>query len=132
MGGRDEGPIRVLIVDDSDDIRLLASIVLESSRAFELWGEAANGAEAVALVTKEAPDAIVLDIMMPVMDGMTALPLLRDLCPDTPILIMAAAASPQLRSEALALGAAAVLDKAAGLRQLPVAILAAVQHRIPA
>lgn len=114
----DDRPVRVLLVDDSEDIRFLLRILLEVGHDFEVWGEAVNGEEALKLVVADCPDAIVLDAMMPVMDGLTALPLLRQLCPATPVVIITAAATPEIRQEALALGACAVIDKCAATDQL--------------
>lgn len=119
------GPIRVLLVDDSEDIRLLFRLHLEFDPCFEVWGEAANGEEAIALVATTSPDVIVLDIMMPVMDGLTALPLLRELRPTIPVIIMTSAATPEARHLALGRGACAVIDKCAAIDQLKRALLAA-------
>lgn len=105
------GAIRVLLVDDSEDIRLLCRLVLESDPAFVVCGEAANGEEAIALVATGCSDAIILDIEMPVMDGLTALPLLRETDPALPVIVLTAAAEPKVRQEALNRGAYAVLDK---------------------
>ena len=117
------GRLRVLLVDDSADTRLLLRIVLGLNPAFEVWGEASNGEEAIALVTTSAPDAIVLDVMMPVMDGLTALPLLRALCPATPVIIMASTVTTEVRYEAFTRGAHTVLDKVAVFAQLPKVLL---------
>lgn len=110
------GPIRVLLVDGSEDVRLLFRIVLESDPSFVVWGEAANGEEAIALVTAGCPDAIVLDIMMPIMDGVTAFPFLRELCPAIPVIFVTA--TPEVRHHPVGLGAYAVLNKATALQQL--------------
>lgn len=111
-------PIRVLLVDDSEDIRLLFRLILEIDPDLEVCGEAVNGEEAIKVVAATNPDVVVLDVMMPVMDGLTALPLLRKLCPTTPVIVMTAADTPGLRLEALARGACAVIDKSAASDQL--------------
>ncbi|MGQ0432713.1 MAG: response regulator [Microthrixaceae bacterium] len=125
------GPVRVLLVDDSEDMRLLCRIVLDKDPAFEVWGEAINGEEAIAAIADEAPDVIVLDVMMPVMDGLTALPVLRERCPWVPVVLLTASASDETRAHALELGAWAVLDKQIGLDEMTAALLAAyasVEH----
>lgn len=104
-------PIQVLLVDDSDDMRLLSRMVLESDSSFEVWGEAANGQEALDLLAIGAPDVVVLDLVMPVMDGLTALPLLRSLRPGVPVVVMSATVSPAMSEEILHLGAQHVLTK---------------------
>lgn len=119
------GPVRVLLVDDSEDMRLLCRIVLDKDPAFEVWGEATNGEEALAAVADGTPDVIVLDVMMPVMDGLTALPVLRERCPWVPIVLMTASASDETRAHALELGAWAVLDKQIGLDELTASLLTA-------
>lgn len=125
MAGRATGvdvigdrPMRVLLVDDSEDMRLLFRLALGSDPSFKVCGEATNGVEAIALVATACPDAIVLDITMPVMDGLTALPFLRDLCPTVPVIIVTAGATHRTRLDAFERGAYAVLDLGAAIDQL--------------
>lgn len=115
---------RVLLVDDSEDMRLLCRIVLESDAAFEISGEAANGAEAIDAAALDRPDVIVLDIEMPVMDGFAALPRLLDLHPDVPVVMLSAGATPQRREEALRLGAHALIGKDPAMVELQSALRA--------
>ncbi len=117
------GPMRVLLVDDSEDVRLLFRIVLQSDPRFVLCGEAANGEEAIVTAASSHPDAIILDIMMPVMDGVTAFPFLKALCPATPIIFITA--TPDVRNSAAGLGAYAVLNKSTALEQLKPMLLEA-------
>jgi len=111
-------PIRTLLVDDSDDIRLLLRLMLESDQGFEVCGEAADGEAAVELAAVLSPDAIVLDLRMPVMDGLTALPLLRGICPEAAVVVLTAAPAPGVAQVALGLGACAVLVKQDGAGKL--------------
>ena len=108
----------MLLVDDTDDIRLLYRIALESHLEFEVFGEASNGQEAIDALATGCPDAIVLDVMMPVMDGLTALPLLAERCPRTRITVVTAGLTPELRDEALAKGATNVVDKQVSLNDI--------------
>src|SRR5690625_848215 len=64
--------IRIVLVDDQPLIRHGFSAILESEPGFVIVGEAANGAEAVELVTELAPDVVCMDVQMPVMDGIAA------------------------------------------------------------
>lgn len=114
----------VLLVDDTEDIRLLYRIALESHVEFEIFGEAGNGQEALDALLDGCPDAILLDVMMPVMDGLTALPLLAERCPGARITVVTAGLTPELRSEALASGAINVVDKQVSLDDMK-ALLAA-------
>ncbi|MGH2705526.1 MAG: response regulator transcription factor [Actinomycetota bacterium] len=85
-----ERPIRVLIVDDAEEIRLLLRTSLELDGRFEVVGEACDGAEAISLAGAEQPDAVVLDYAMPRVDGLTAIPHIRRCSPRTRILMLSA------------------------------------------
>jgi len=71
-----EQPVRVLICDDSAVIRGLLGRLLDADPAIAVVGTAANGRDALGLQARERPDVVVLDIEMPVMDGLAALPAL--------------------------------------------------------
>jgi CheY-like chemotaxis protein len=82
---------RVLVIDDDDDIRMLVRLSLQRVGGMEVI-EAANGRAGVELARAERPDAILLDVMMPEMDGPTTVRELRDL-PETsaiPIVLLTA------------------------------------------
>ena len=117
-------PVKVLIVDDTDDVRLLLRVALRGDPRFEVAGEAANGQEAVDLVAAECPDAVLLDVMMPVMDGLTALPLLLERCPELHVVVVSAA-SESVHEQALGLGAAKVLSKTTPVEAIKEAVAAA-------
>jgi len=118
-------PARVLLVDDTEDIRLLFRIALEADPRFEVWGEAANGQEALDVLADGCPDVIVLDLMMPVMDGLTALPLLLRRCPEARVVMVTATATVETREAALRLGACAVLEKRCSIDELKQSLAAA-------
>lgn len=69
--------IRTLIVDDEPDIRQLLLTILSMTSDFETVGTAANGREAIELAAELQPDLILLDVRMPTLDGIAALPHLR-------------------------------------------------------
>ena len=73
-------PVRAVVIDDTSDIRDLMSMVLTRS-GMEVVGEAGDGRAGVDVVRAERPDVVLLDLAMPVMDGMEALPLIRELVP---------------------------------------------------
>lgn len=86
---------RVLIVDDEDDIREVAQLSLEMTRGWTVLA-ASSGAEALERAEKERPDAILLDVMMPEMDGPTVVRRLRegrDTC-DIPVVLLTAKIQP--------------------------------------
>ncbi|BEP12580.1 hypothetical protein acdb102_08910 [Acidothermaceae bacterium B102] len=108
-------PIRVLLVDDAADIRVLLKLVLEFDDEFVVVAEAANGEEAIRLSAEHQPDLVVLDIAMPVMDGMDALQQLRLVAPQTKVVMYSAYDSGWLAERARGFGAAAYIDKTAGV-----------------
>jgi len=65
--------IRVLLVDDAEDMRVLIRMVLEVDGRFQVVGDAADGLEALQLLDTESPDVVVLDMAMPNMDGLEVL-----------------------------------------------------------
>ena len=90
MGARTTGKVRVLLVDDLSDIRLVMRLLLEADGRAEVVGEAADGSEAVRLASELNPDAVVLDLRMPGMDGVSALPLIRAASPGTVVVALSA------------------------------------------
>jgi CheY-like chemotaxis protein len=103
--------VRVLIVDDTREIRLLLRLTLETDRRFDVVGEAENGAEAIDAARLLQPDVIVLDRHMPVLDGVEALPGIRRACPQAAILLFTAHADEATRQVALGAGADKVWSK---------------------
>lgn len=118
-----DGPLRVLVVDDTDDVRLLLRVALGSDPRFDVAGEASNGQEALDVLDELNPDAVVLDVMMPVMDGLTTLPLLLARRPGLRVVVVSAA-DMSVREEALRLGAAAVLPKTTPVAAIKEAVAA--------
>ena len=105
MAGRSGPKVRVLLVDDLSDIRLVMRLLLEADGRAEVVGEAADGAEGVRLAGELHPDAIVLDLRMPGMDGVTALPLIRDASPGTVVVALSALPIGPTTDSAIDLGA---------------------------
>jgi two-component system, LytTR family, response regulator len=67
------GPIKALIADDEALARRFIRRILKDDRDFEIVGECSNGKETVAMIRKESPDVVFLDVQMPEMDGLTVL-----------------------------------------------------------
>jgi CheY-like chemotaxis protein len=91
------GRTRVLIVDDKADIRSIVATRLRIEPGFEVVGEAANGAEAIARVGELKPAVMILDLQMPVMSGEEVIPILRSLAPALRILVFSAYAGADKR-----------------------------------
>jgi DNA-binding NarL/FixJ family response regulator len=78
-------PLRILVAEDDESFLEAISLLLERDDRFVVAGRARNGREAVALADEIAPDAVVVDIEMPVLDGVEATRRLREAAPDLPI-----------------------------------------------
>lgn len=105
-------PHRVVIVDDEPSARKLANHWLTHSPDFEVIGEAKDGEEAIRMAAKLEPDLILLDLVMPGMGGIDALPHILRRSPHSKIVVLSMLQQESVRDDALALGAAAFIDKA--------------------
>ena len=129
--GREE-PIRVVLAEDHAEFRLGLKEMLATDGGIEVVGEAENGAQAVALAREVRPDVIVLDLMMPVMEGREALGLiLRDVSPPPGIVILTMHNQPHLRRELMRMGASAFLAKSASLAEVIGAVKGSRPMRTP-
>ena len=113
----DERKVRVLLADDESHVRLLVRTVV-SSLGYEVIGEAADGRKAVELFDTVSPDLVLLDINMPVMDGLAALRALREKSDTVAIIMLTSLASADVVEQCLQAGATYHLRK-----DLPVAEL---------
>ncbi len=105
---------RVVLVDDTEDLRQLMRIALRRA-GFEVVGEAGDGAAGIAVARAARPDLVVLDLSMPVMDGLEALPHIRESLPDAAIVVMSGFGATQMTEKAIARGADGYLQKGAPL-----------------
>jgi CheY-like chemotaxis protein len=103
--------LRVLVVDDAADLRLLIALVLEEEPGWVIVGEAGDGQEAVAQATRLDPHLVLVDAAMPVMDGLETLPRLRTLLPESLLVMLTAFPRGTLEDAAAEAGADACLDK---------------------
>lgn len=118
-GGHDKaGAIRVVLVDDTVEIRRMLRMTLEIDGRFEVVDEAGDGAAAVRIANEKQPDAIVLDLAMPVMDGLQAIPEIRKGAPDAKILVLSGFDARQMSNEALSRGAHDYVEKGGDLSDL--------------
>jgi DNA-binding NarL/FixJ family response regulator len=102
---------RVLLVDDNSGVRSLVRRLFELEPDFEVSGEAENGRDAVEKAENLKPDVIVLDLSMPVMNGLDAAPLLRKLLPNTRIIMFTVQEGREIERLARAAGANSVVSK---------------------
>ena len=101
----------VLIVDDSDSVRIAVRALFEAEPGFSVVGEAVNGMDAINKADELAPDLIVLDLSMPIMNGLEAAEALKSTTPSTPIFILTAHGGPEVDRAARAAGVDAVFSK---------------------
>lgn len=109
--------MRVLLADDVADIRAIIRTNLELDDRFQVVGEAGDGRQAVQLAGDLQPDAVVLDVAMPVMDGLEAIPRIKKVAPESCILILSGFDA-RVQQEALRLGANGFKDKSSNLLAL--------------
>ena len=100
----------ILLVDDEPHIRKFVSLILKQLGATNLI-EAGNGQDAIATYQSENPDLVLLDISMPIMDGLTTLKNLKAIDPDCVVVMLTSIVNRQSIDEALALGAANYIRK---------------------
>jgi CheY-like chemotaxis protein len=105
MARKTTSKVRVLLADDLADIRLVIRLLLEADGRAEVVGEATDGAEAVRLASELRPDAVILDLRMPGMDGVQALPLIREVSPGTVVVALSALPVSPMTERAISLGA---------------------------
>lgn len=110
-------PVRVVLVDDTEDLRAMLRIILTRA-GFDVVGEGADGQAGIEAVAARRPDLILLDLAMPVMDGLTALPHLRLLAPEAKIVVFSGFGGGELAARALDTGADDYLEKGASARQI--------------
>jgi len=109
---------RVLIADDSDDVRMLVRMKLEMHGVADVVGEAEDGLMAVEQATLLQPDLVLLDLAMPRMDGLEALPLIRDAAPKTRVVVLSGFDENTMASKALDAGAMRYVEKGVALADL--------------
>jgi DNA-binding NarL/FixJ family response regulator len=103
--------IRVLLADDAPAYRSLLRLALEDDGRFTVVGEVGDGAQAVEAVDAERPDILLLDLAMPVMDGLQTIPHVRRCCPSTRIVVLSAFSRGRVGAEVESAGASAYLEK---------------------
>lgn len=104
-------PHSVLLVDDEDDLRDVLRLRLEADGRFEIVGESNNGQQALDLAEQLEPDVIILDLLMPGLDGRDVLPSLVAMVPSSMIVVFSAVPSSKAEQQTTALGAFAYLEK---------------------
>lgn len=120
-----QNPIRVMIVDEHDMVRRGLAAFLKVISDLKLVGEARNGQEAVQVCEQLQPDVVLMDLLMPVMDGTTATRIIRERWPQVQVIALTASQEPALVREVLQAGAVGYLLKNVTMDELAQAIRSA-------
>jgi DNA-binding NarL/FixJ family response regulator len=117
--------VRILVVDDHQMLREALVGMLELS-GFEVVGAVPDGADATSLAAELLPDVVLMDLSMPVLNGLDATRLLREVAPATAIVVFSAFDGAELKRQAFAAGAVAYLPKGCSAERLRATVEAAV------
>lgn len=109
---------RILIVDDGEEVRQVLRAVFEARSSYEVCGEASNGVEAVAMARELKPDLVLLDVAMPMLNGVEVASVLAGSIPNLPIVLYTMYNEMLGLTLATAVGAKAVVSKADGIGKL--------------
>lgn len=122
--------IKILLVDDHAVVRSGLSKFLMVNKDLKLVGEAADGAEAVQMVSLHKPDVVLMDLMMPGVDGITATREIHQRYPDVKILVLTSFADQNMVQGALQAGAIGYLQKNVTAKELGIAIRSAFEGKM--
>ncbi len=102
--------VRVVLVDDTPSLRMLTRLALDDT-GFEVVGEAGDGLAGVNMVKQMEPDLVLLDLAMPVMDGLEALPLMREALPSLRVVIISGFDRKAMEEQVMEAGADGYVQK---------------------
>ena len=120
-----ESPLPIVLIDDAVDVRRVVAMQLQMSRRFTIVAEGGTGREAITLAAAHRPAVLLLDVSMPDMDGLEALPAILGASPDTRVVMFSGFSGQGLPERAQSLGAVGFIEKSLPIRELPVRLLEA-------
>ena len=119
--------IRVLVCDDSDAFRALLRYTLQEDPGIEVVGEAADGMAAIEAAERLQPDVVLLDLTMPILDGMDAIPAVLERAPSAQVVALSGWGADRVEQAALDQGAIAYVEKSDDVEALRAAVRAAAR-----
>jgi DNA-binding NarL/FixJ family response regulator len=122
-------PIRVLLCDDAEGFRALMRSSLADDPSIVIVGEAADGIEGVEATADLQPDVLLLDMSMPGMGGLQAIPKIRRRAPRTSIIGLSSLSASRMAGPSIEIGAHSYLEKGTGLDDIRAAIHEAAERR---
>src|ERR1700761_1483299 len=122
------GPVRVMVVDDQALVREGLMTLLGAAPGVTPVAAAADGEEAVRVAARHRPDVVLMDLRMPMLDGVEATRQIRAAQPDTEIVVLTTHADEASILDALRAGARGYLTKDAGIAEISRAVQAAAGH----
>ena len=122
-------PIRVLVCDDVQAFRALMRYTLEEDPGIEVVGEAADGIAAISAAERLQPDVVLLDLTMPILDGIDAIAGVLERAPGTRVVALSGWGAERMAAAALAQGAVAYLEKTDDVQAIRAAVHAAAAAR---
>jgi DNA-binding NarL/FixJ family response regulator len=129
LGGCKTKPISVYLVDDVPELRELIKFGMEDDPGFEVVGEAGDGKTALEGIAKTHPAAVLLDLSMPDMDGLEAIPQIRKDNPDVAIIVLSGFSADRMGGPALERGADGYIEKGTPIQEIRDATRLAVSKR---
>ncbi|MGZ5426711.1 MAG: response regulator [Thermoanaerobaculia bacterium] len=122
-------PISLFLVDDVPELRELIKFGMEEDPGFEVVGEAGDGRSALKGIAETHPAAVLLDLSMPDMDGMQAIPEIREGDPDVAIVVLSGFSADRMGGPVLERGADGYVEKGTPIQELREATRTAVAAR---
>jgi DNA-binding NarL/FixJ family response regulator len=118
-------PIRVLVCDDVEAFRALMRFTLQEDAGIEVVGEAGDGMAAIKAAERLQPDVVLLDLTMPILDGIDALPTLLERAPGARVVALSGWGAERMAQAALEQGAVAYVEKTDDVEAIRAAVRAA-------
>jgi DNA-binding NarL/FixJ family response regulator len=121
--------VNLLVADDHEVLRLALCEMLEKSAEYKVLAQASNGEELLTLLSEQKPDLVIMDVSMPLLNGLQTLERMKEKGVNVPVLILSADDGKQNVKSALRSGAKGFLPKNVGLEELQFAIDSILQGR---